>query len=114
VRGIDHHHRQAAKAHIGLDQGVGTDDQLNGSVGDALVHGPFLRRPHGPDQQRTAHAQPLEVGREGLVVLGGQDLGRHHHGRLRTRFHPRQQGRTGHHRLTRPHITLQQPVHSPR
>ncbi len=65
--------------HLGLDERVRTDHDLDAAVAQSRVHPLLVGRLERTDQQRHAHAEALHVWHQGAEVLHGQNLGGHHH-----------------------------------
>ncbi len=119
---VDHQQPEVGEPHAVLDEGVGPDDDAGGT-GHRVQEGlPALRGGQGTGEQgepggvlRGAQLalgrQVSEQFRQRPGVLGGEHLGRGQQRRLPTSVHRLEHRPQGHHRLARPHLALDQPVH---
>ena len=103
--------RQPGKDHRILDQRMRADQHVHLAGGHRLLHPALGGRPQRTGQPAHAHAQRLQPGREALIVLPRQDLGRGHQRDLPARTHRHHRRQCGNDRLAAAHVTLQQPVH---
>ena len=130
---------QVVKAHLVREQGVGTNHDLGGSVGELLQYLALSAGTHGGGQQAHTHTAGFlsvprrdSLGRTGGRIISvrvfgrrhipqnvqhrtqmllGEHLGRGEHRGLAARIGNLQHGAQSHHGLTGTHITLQQAVH---
>jgi hypothetical protein len=108
---VDHGQAEGFERPVLLDQGVGSDQDVD-LAGGAGVPDALLLRP----AQTTAdqvHVQPegCQQAGDGAMVLLGEDLGRGHQGRLVAVADGDEGGRGRDHRLARADVALQQPAH---
>ena len=103
--------RQPGKDHRILDQRMRADQHVHLAGGHRLLHPALGGCPQRTGQPAHPHAQRLQPGREPLIVLPRQDLGRGHQRGLPAGAHRHHRRQRGNDRLAATHVALQQPVH---
>ena len=119
---VDHHHAEAVEFDGVLQQRVRTDHDARLPGGHLVAHLTLLLRRHRSRQQRhpgralgspelTGHPQRTEHGADRQGMLGGKDFRRRQQRTLVARVDELQHRQHRHDRLSRPHLTLEHPVH---
>ncbi len=110
---VDHHQSQAAEGDPFLDQGMGSDGDIDLAVLDAVLKFPFFRRLQPSGQEFDSSARVFRPDPQIPVVLFRQDFRRRHHRGLITVLTGDDHRRHGHHRFPGTDISLQQAIHAP-
>ena len=108
---VHHHKRKRLEHDVVLDKCVGTDQQVDVTIGEAGNDlAPFLAL-LAAGQDRNAQAGPFGQRRDGLDMLAGKDFGRRHQGGLLAGLRHGRGGEQRDDRLARADIALKQPQH---
>ena len=111
---VHHHEGEPFEPDILFDQGVGPYDHAHRPLGDCLKDGRTLGRGSAAEQEADRHAERAKQGFDHIGMLPCQDLGRRQQDRLKTCASRVVRRHGSHHRLPRPHVSLEQPVHGGR
>ena len=111
---VDHHDPEATELDVGLEQRVGSYDDLGLARCETLPLAPAIAgfERAGKNPQAVVGTALVEQPPEVPVVLLGQDLGRRHQRRLVAVVHRNQQRQKRDDRLSRADVPLQQAVHA--
>ena len=108
---VDHHQREPGEAKLVGGERLGTNDDADTAIGEALPDGRVGAAAAPPDQWLDAQSGAGEALAEVLQVLSRQHGGGRHHRDLIAGDRGRRGRAQGHFRLAEPDIAAHQPVH---